>query len=93
MDLKEKIIKKLGEVIDPGTNMDVINMGLIKNLIAADDGLVSFELHPSSPVCLLVYPLVIKIQESMKSLAEIKKLDITVRGHQMADEINQYLKD
>ena len=93
MELKEKVIKKLGEVIDPGTNMDVINMGLIKNLNTAENGYVAFDFYPSSSVCPLVYTLVIKIQESMISIAEINKLDITVHEHQMADEINKYLKD
>jgi len=93
MKFREKVIKKLGEVMDPGTNMDIVTMGLIKNIKVVDDGNVSLEFHPSSSVCPMVYSLAIKIQESMKSLVGIKKLDIIVKDHQMSDEINKYLKD
>ena len=93
MELREKVIQALKGIIDPGTTMDVISMGLIKNLNAREDGEVSLDFQPSSNVCPLVLTLALKIQNSLKNLNEVKTLSVTVIGHQKADEMNRYLKE
>ncbi len=93
MELKEKIIQTLREVIDPGTNMDVMSTGLIRNLTVSEDGAVSFEFHPSSPVCPMVLSLAVRIQETMNNLLGTGNLTITVKDHEMADMINQILRE
>jgi len=93
VELEKKIIHKLKEVIDPGTLSDVVGMGLIRNLNVTEDGKVSLEFQPSSPVCPLVLPLALNIQKALKTLSEIKNLKITVTEHQMAEEVNNYLKE
>ena len=93
MELEKKIIQKLKEVIDPGTLSDVVGMGLIRNLNVTEGGKVSIEFQPSSPVCPLVLPLALNIQKTLKTLSEIKNLKLTVTEHQMAEEVNRYLKE
>lgn len=93
MDLREKVIQALKGTIDPGTTIDVISMGLIKNLNVREDGEVSLDFQPSSNVCPLVLTLALKIQNSLKNLNEVKTLTVTVIGHQKADEMNRYLKE
>jgi len=93
VELEKKIIQKLKEVIDPGTLSDVVGMGLIRNLNVTEDGKVSLEFQPSSPVCPLVLPLALNIQKTLKTLSEIKNLKITVTEHKMAEEVNGYLKE
>jgi metal-sulfur cluster biosynthetic enzyme len=93
MDLREKVIQALKGITDPGTTMDVVSMGLIKNLDVKDDGEVSLDFQPSSNVCPLVLTLALKIQNSLKNLNEVKNFSVTVIGHQKADEMNKYLKE
>jgi metal-sulfur cluster biosynthetic enzyme len=93
VELREKIIQRLKEVIDPETLVDVVSMGLIKNLNMTEDGDVSLEFQPSSSVCPLALPLALDIQNALKRLIEIKELSVTIRDHQMADELNTYLKE
>jgi len=93
VELREKIIQRLKEVIDPETLVDVVSMGLIKNLNVTEDGDVSLEFQPSSSVCPLALPLALDIQNALKRLIEIKELSVTIRDHQMADELNTYLKE
>jgi len=93
MELREKIIQALKEVIDPGTTIDVISMGLVKNLNVTENGDVSLNFQPSSNVCPLVLPLALNIQNSIKNLNGIKDVSVTVIGHQKADEMNKYLKE
>jgi len=88
VELREKIIQRLKEVIDPETLVDVVSMGLIKNLNVTEDGNVSLEFQPSSSVCPLALPLALDMQKALKNLSEIKDLRVTVRDHQMADEVN-----
>jgi len=93
MQLREKVIQELREVIDPETLVDVISMGLIKNLNVTEDGKVSLEFQPSSPVCPLALPLALDIQNALKTLSEIQDLSVTISNHRMADEVNRYLKE
>ena len=93
MELREKVIQALKGIIDPGTTMDVVSMGLIKNLNVREDGEVSLDFQPSSNVCPLVLTLALKIKNSLKNLNEVKTLSVTVIGHQKADEMNGYLKE
>lgn len=93
MELREKVIHVLKGIIDPGTTLDVISMGLIKNLHVGEDGQVSLDFQPSSNVCPLVLPLALKIQNVLKNLNEVKTLSVTVIGHQKADDMNRYLNE
>ena len=91
MELKEKVIQTLKEVIDPGTTLDVMSMGLIKHLTVTDDGEVFLDFQPSSNVCPLALPLALDIQKALKQVDGVKTLSVTVIDHQKADEVNKYL--
>jgi len=93
MELREKVIGKLKGVIDPETLVDVMSMGLIKNLNVTAEGNVALEFRPSSSVCPLALPLALDIQKALKTLIEIKDLSVIITDHQMADELNTYLKE
>ena len=93
MQLKQKIIQKLKEVIDPGTLSDVVSMGLVKNITVTEDSNVSLEFQPSSNTCPLVLPLALDIKKALKDLTEIKNLHLKVIDHQMAKEVNSYLRE
>lgn len=93
MELREKVIAALKGIVDPGTTLDVMSMGLIKNLRVSDDGEVSLDFQPSSNVCPLVLPLALNIQQVLTNIDEVKNLNLTVIGHQKADEMNRYLQE
>ncbi|MFH2011643.1 MAG: iron-sulfur cluster assembly protein [Pseudomonadota bacterium] len=92
MDLHNRIIENLKKVKDPETTIDVVNMRLIKDLEVTEDGKVSFKFRPSSSVCPLVFPLILKIHETIKETEGVKELKIVVVDHQKADELNNLLK-
>jgi metal-sulfur cluster biosynthetic enzyme len=93
MALREKVIQTLQEVIDPGTTLDVISMGLIKNLTVTESGEISLEFQPSSNVCPLALPLALDIQNALKKLNGVKELSVKVIDHLKADEVNKYLEE
>ncbi|MBI4620355.1 MAG: DUF59 domain-containing protein [Desulfobacterales bacterium] len=92
MDLKSEVIEKLKMVIDPETRMDVVSMGLIKDLAVTIEGKVSFKFRPSSSVCPLVFPLALKIQETVKEIEGVKGLEMVVTDHRMSEELNNLLR-
>jgi len=55
VELKEKIIQKLKEVIDPGTLSDIVSMGLVKKRYP-----LSFNLPPMSAHWFSLWPLTFK---------------------------------
>lgn len=93
MELRENIIKTLKGIIDPGTTLDVVSMGLIKNLTVTEDGKISLDFQPSSNVCPLALPLALDIQNALKKLDGVKDLSVKVIDYQKADEVNQYLQE
>lgn len=93
MELREKAIQTLKEVIDPGTTLDVVSMGLIKNLTVTEEGELSLNFQPSSNICPLALPLALDIQNTLKRLDGVKGLSVKVIDHQKADEVNRYLQE
>ena len=93
MELRENIIKTLKGIIDPGTTLDVVSMGLIKNLTVTEDGKISLDFQPSSNVCPLALPLALDIQNALQKLNGVKDLSVKVIDHQKADEVNRYLQE
>lgn len=93
MDLKENVVNRLREVIDPGTLTDVVSMGLIKNLEADEGGRITLDFQPSSPVCPLALPLALKIRDALLEVSGVKDTCITIIDHKMADEINSCLQE
>lgn len=93
MELRENIIKTLKGIIDPGTTLDVVSIGLIKNLTVTETGDISLDFQPSSNVCPLALPLALDIQNALKKLDGVKGLSVKVIDHQKADEVNQYLQE
>ena len=93
MELRENIIKTLKGIIDPGTTLDVVSMGLIKNLTVTEDGKISLDFQPSSNICPLALPLALDIQNALKKLDGVKDLSVKVIDYQKADEVNQYLQE
>lgn len=91
MDLQDRIIEKLKKVKDPETTIDILTMGLIKDLVVTAEGKVSFKFRPSSSLCPLVFPLALKIQEAVKETEGVKELRMVVTDHQRAEELNNLL--
>jgi ATP-binding protein involved in chromosome partitioning len=93
MDMMERLHQRLKEVTDPGTNMDVMSMGLIRNLSINGGGAVSMEFRPSSPECPLVLPLAFRIREALERLEGVSGVTVTVVGHRMADMITSMINE
>jgi metal-sulfur cluster biosynthetic enzyme len=90
--LKEIILERLTKVIDPETGIDVVRMQLVQTLTVDEDGNVSYQFRPSSPLCPIAVPLVVSILEAIQEIQGVRKQDIEVVDYIQADELNRMLK-
>jgi metal-sulfur cluster biosynthetic enzyme len=86
-----EVVQELKKIVDPHTNINVYDMGLIKNLSVKDEE-VSLTFVPSSPYCPLGVQLAFAIKDKIKEIEGIKNIDIKVEGHVQEKQLNDMLK-
>ena len=90
--IESKLWEKLKEVIDPGANLNVVDMGLIKELSISDDNTVDVVFRPSSPVCPLAFVLAVNIKEALERVDRVGKVHLKVVDFVRADELNKLME-
>ena len=93
MGLKEAIIERLQEVIDPETGVNVVRMRLIEELHVDDEtGRIRLKFRPSSPLCPLAVHLALGIRDAVAEVPGVTEKQIEVVGYVGAVELNALLK-
>jgi metal-sulfur cluster biosynthetic enzyme len=88
MTLRERILTRLTDVIDPETGVDVIRMRLVEDLEADEEtGSVRYRFHPSSPLCPLALSLALDIKSAIAAVEGVSEQTIEVVGYVKADEL------
>lgn len=90
--LHREILARLATVIDPETNLDVVRMRLIENLVVDDQGRVSYTFRPSSVFCPIAVPLSISIQKAVAETPGVVSQDVSVAGFALSEELVRLLK-
>jgi len=91
--LRELIIARLTEVIDPETGVDVIRMRLIEDLVVNQAGQVIYKFRPSSPLCPIAVPLSLMIQKAVASVPGVTGQKLEIVGYMQADELTAMLQE
>jgi metal-sulfur cluster biosynthetic enzyme len=89
--LKQEIIQKLTEVIDPETGADVIRMRLVDDLVVTEDGQVSYTFRPSSPLCPIAVYLAMQVKQAVASIPGVLKQKIEIRDYIQAEELTELI--
>ncbi len=89
--LKEEIIARLSQVIDPETGADVIRMRLVEDLLVTEDGQVSYTFRPSSPLCPIAVYLAVQIKQTVAAIPGVVKQQILVRDYVQAEELTELI--
>jgi len=90
MDMEQRVIETLRQVVDPHTGVSVYDMGLVTELKVDNDS-VSLTFIPTSPVCPMGLELAKDIKDRVCKIQGIKKCMVMVVGHVQADLINKQL--
>ncbi len=90
---ESRLWEKLKEVVDPGANLNVVDMGLIKELSISDDGTVNVILRPSSPVCPLAFVLAVSIKKALEEVEGTNAVHLKIIDFVRADELNAMMAE
>ena len=90
--IEPKLWENLKEVIDPGANLNVVDMGLIRELSISDDNTVNVVFRPSSPVCPLAFVLASNIKKALEGVESVGKVHLKVVDFVRADELNKLME-
>ena len=85
--LRQVILERLSQVIDPETGVDVVRMRLIEDLVVGEDGLVSYKFRPSSAFCPIALPLSLSIKQALDEIEGVTGQDVEVVGYMLAEEL------
>jgi metal-sulfur cluster biosynthetic enzyme len=85
--LRLAILKKLSEVIDPETGVDVVQMKLVEDLRVDDSGQARYTFRPSSPLCPIAVYLAVQIKMSVGSVPGIQSQKILIKDYVQAAEL------
>lgn len=86
--IREQILMKLVQVIDPETGIDVLRMRLVEDLeVDEASGLVTYTFRPSSPLCPLAVSLATDIKHAIASVPGVKRQEIKVNDYIKAGEL------
>ena len=92
MTLRERILLRLVEVIDPETGIDVLRMRLVEDLqVDEAAGMVSYCFRPSSPLCPLAHSLVMDLKRAVAGVDGVTAQEIKVDGYVRAAELTEMI--
>ncbi|MFP4396369.1 MAG: iron-sulfur cluster assembly protein [Anaerolineales bacterium] len=92
MTLREQILMRLVDVIDPETGVDVLRMRLVEDLSADEEsGVVTYCFRPSSPLCPLAHSLAVDIKHAIAKVPGVTEQKITVAGYVKAEELTEII--
>jgi metal-sulfur cluster biosynthetic enzyme len=92
MTLREKILMRLVEVIDPETGEDVLRMQLVRDLNADEKtGVVSYCFRPSSPLCPIAHSLAVDIKHAVADVKGVTAQKIVVEGYVRSNELTEII--
>ena len=93
MTIEDRVKQRLKTVIDPETGMDVVEMDLVQNVSASEDGEVKLRFRPSSFVCPLALELAQEIRHSLREIEGVNSVRVEVTDCLWADEINKAIRE
>ncbi len=94
-EIREEMEEALRGVIDPGTGLDAVRMGLVKEtrLEKTEAGYRAvLTFRPSSPVCPMAFKLAWEIKQSAQSVKGIDRAEVKVEGYDRAAELEAILE-
>ena len=81
VDLLAAVTERLRTVIDPETQVDVVRMRLVEDLMVDTSGHASYTFRPSSPLCPIAVHLAQQIEKAVAEVPGVTSQQITVKDY------------
>ena len=90
---REEVMEVLSKVVDPEIGIPITEMKLIDD-VKIEDGNVYVEFHLTMPWCPPVFAMKIAsdIKEGISKVKGVKKVEVRLKDHYMADYINEKIE-
>ncbi|CAM3151850.1 DUF59 domain-containing protein [Lactococcus hircilactis] len=77
-EIKNKILEALENVIDPELGIDIINLGLVYEIIFDDSGLTEIKMTLTTMGCPLADLLTDQIHDALKEVKEVTEIKVNL---------------
>ncbi|MGM9886337.1 MULTISPECIES: metal-sulfur cluster assembly factor [unclassified Lactococcus] len=77
-EIKNKILEALENVIDPELGIDIINLGLVYEIVFDDSGLTEIKMTLTTMGCPLADILTDQIHDSLKEVEEVTEIKVNL---------------
>lgn len=81
MELKDKIREQLKQVIDPELNINVVDLGLIYEIIIKENNDVYIEMTLTTPGCPLHDSITSGVKHAVSHLEEVNDVEVLIVWH------------
>ncbi len=93
MSLRDKVLEKLKNVLDPELKQDVVTLKLVYDLETDEEnGTVNIKFRPTVENCPVGIQLAIAIKKAILSIDGVKKANVKVENFIWAKEAEEFLK-
>jgi len=91
MVTEEEVLKAIEDVVDPETQITVMEMNLIDGIELKPDGIVKVKFHATTPLCppQYAYSMALDMKDRISSIEGVKKVAVVLIDHYLSPEINQ----
>ncbi len=78
MQREDEVREALRDVLDPEVGIDIVDLGLVKDIIISDDGRAEVDMVVTSRVCPLVSHLTEQVRRRVEGLQGIREVEVNV---------------
>ncbi|RKY57790.1 MAG: metal-sulfur cluster assembly factor [Candidatus Latescibacterota bacterium] len=90
--LRGEILERLKEVQDPELKMDVVSLGLIREVSVDEEGKVSIVFRPTSPLCPLAFKIALDIRDAAKEVEGVGEVEVEAVDFLWANQLREFLR-
>ncbi|ALS29248.1 iron-sulfur cluster assembly protein [Paenibacillus cisolokensis] len=76
MNLEDRILTALEEVLDPEVGVNIVDLGLVYEVSADENGKVKIEMTLTIPECPLADEIVEQVKKTVSQLPGVKEVDV-----------------
>lgn len=87
-ELVNKVRDACGNVNDPHMGVSIVEMGILVDA-QVEGSTAKVTIQPTNPSCMSVTRIASQVKQSVESVDEIEKCEVTVTGHVMAEQLTE----
>jgi len=92
-EIVNEIKRRLRNVMDPEIGVNLVDGGFIRSIEVDDEGNVRIGLMLTTPFCPITYVLIASVEEAVKTIKEVKSVDVEIVGFGIPPELEKIMEE